>query len=104
MFRLDNKTAVVTGAGSGIGRSIAVTFASQGAWVAALDRDDAGLAETRAQARSSGAEIATFSCDVSDRSSVDQTFAQVVERFAKVDVLVNNAGIAHVGNLASTDD
>jgi NAD(P)-dependent dehydrogenase (short-subunit alcohol dehydrogenase family) len=104
MFRLDDKTAIITGAGSGIGQSIALTFARQGAPTIAVDLDEKGLADTAAQAAAAGAEVATLACDVSDRASVERTFATVVERFARIDVLVNNAGIAHVGNLETTTD
>lgn len=103
MFRLDRKTAIVTGAGSGIGRSIALVFARHGARVAALDRDEAGLAGTRA-ASDEGVEIETVPCDVTSRAGVEQAFARVHERFGSIDVLVNNAGIAHVGDLEHTTD
>jgi NAD(P)-dependent dehydrogenase (short-subunit alcohol dehydrogenase family) len=97
-FRLDKKTAVVTGAGSGIGRAIAQLFASQGALVWAADRDDASAQETVASIRSEGGDAEAARVDVTDGSQV----AALSRRAGAVDVLVNNAGIGHVGNLLGT--
>jgi NAD(P)-dependent dehydrogenase (short-subunit alcohol dehydrogenase family) len=97
-FRLDEKTAVVTGAGSGIGRAIAQLFADQGALVWTADRDEASAVETVDSIRSAGGKAEAVPVDVTDAAQV----AALAERAGTVDVLVNNAGIGHVGNLLGT--
>jgi NAD(P)-dependent dehydrogenase (short-subunit alcohol dehydrogenase family) len=97
-FRLEEKIAVVTGAGSGIGRAIAQLFADQGAVVWAVDRDEPSAEETVASIRSAGGKADAVRVDVTDASQV----AALARRAGTVDVLVNNAGIGHVGNLLGT--
>jgi NAD(P)-dependent dehydrogenase (short-subunit alcohol dehydrogenase family) len=108
MFRLDGKNAVVTGAGSGIGRAIAKTFAAQGARVFVLERDEGAGAQTAAAIASAGGQATVVACDVSDAASVDAAFAHVGARVAadagRIDILVNNAGIAHIGTVTSTTE
>ena len=93
MFDLTGKTAIVTGASRGIGRSIAQTLASRGAVVVAAARGD-NAAGTVAEIGNAGgkAEIATV--DVTDTASVDAMVAAALERHGRIDILVNNAGIA----------
>ena len=93
MFDLAGKTAIVTGASRGIGRSIAQTLASRGAVVVAAARGD-NAAGTVAEIGNAGgkAEIATV--DVTDTASVDAMVAAALERHGRIDILVNNAGIA----------
>ena len=97
--RLAGRTAIVTGGGSGIGRAISQLFAREGARVAILDVDRAGAEET---AREAGGEAEFFPCDVRRQAEVLDVFRRVAERFSPVDVLVNNAGIAHVGTIEQT--
>jgi NAD(P)-dependent dehydrogenase (short-subunit alcohol dehydrogenase family) len=97
-FRLDAKTSLVTGAGSGIGRAIAELFASQGARVWVVDRDANGARTTVARIRDLGGDAEPAELDVSDEVAVQA----LAERVGNVDVLVNNAGIGHVGNLLGT--
>jgi NAD(P)-dependent dehydrogenase (short-subunit alcohol dehydrogenase family) len=99
MFSLKQKTALVTGAGSGIGQSIAVTFAQAGARIWVVDRDAAAGAETVALIRSSGGEADFAPLDV----SVESDALALAGRIAAPDILVNNAGIGHVGNLLGTE-
>jgi NAD(P)-dependent dehydrogenase (short-subunit alcohol dehydrogenase family) len=87
------KTAVVTGAGSGVGRAIALRFASEGWRVALVGRRIEPLAETAAAAGADDRRVALFSCDVSASDSVAAMGAEVLARFGEVDVLVNAAGI-----------
>ncbi len=96
--RLAGKVAVVTGAGSGMGRAMAQLFAAQGARVVAADVSGAEV-ETAALA---GANCISCRCDVSQSADVRAMFDLAVERFGRLDVLCNNAGIQ--GGLAKTAD
>jgi NAD(P)-dependent dehydrogenase (short-subunit alcohol dehydrogenase family) len=98
MFRLDGKTAMVTGAGSGIGEAIAHTLAAQGAHVWVVDRDERTAGATVAAIRSAGGRADAACVDVSDPGAV----VALADRLPVLDVLVNNAGIGHVGNLRGT--
>ncbi len=89
--RLQDRVALVTGAGSGIGREIALGYAREGARVAAADRNLAAAQETAAL--DSGGRIRAFHADVTDPASVRQAVAGVVAAFSALDVLVNNAAI-----------
>ena len=89
--RLAGKAALVTGAGRGLGGTIAAAMAREGARVVVCDIDTEALEATRAALSSQGAEILALSCDVSDSAAVDETFAHAAERFGTIDILVNNA-------------
>ncbi len=89
---LTDKVALVTGAAAGIGAATARLFARCGASLSLCDRDAEGLAATAAAAEASGAEVHTAVLDVRDPVAVDAYVAAAVERFGRVDVLVNNAG------------
>jgi 2-keto-3-deoxy-L-fuconate dehydrogenase len=102
MFKLTDKTAVVTGAGSGIGKSVALLFAERGARVAALDVDFEAARETARAARTDA--IIPIECDVASSASVNRAFAEVDRSLKGLDVLVNSAGVAHVGSLTTTDE
>lgn len=90
---LKDKVAVVTGAGRGIGREIALTFAREGAHVALASRDKAALQGTLALVEGLGREGLAAVTDVSDTASVDASARKVLDRFGRVDVLVNNSGV-----------
>jgi 2-keto-3-deoxy-L-fuconate dehydrogenase len=102
MFRLDEKVAVVTGAGSGIGQAIASTFAAHGARVYVLECDARAAAQAVERIIASGGAAAAVACDVSDAASVTAAFARVDADAGRLDILVNNAGIAHIGTVEST--
>jgi 3-oxoacyl-[acyl-carrier protein] reductase len=89
--RLDGKVALITGAGSGIGRASAERFAAEGARVVAVDLR--GEAETAAAIEAAGGEALALSTDVADEDAVAAMAEAALERFGKVDVLMNNAGV-----------
>jgi NAD(P)-dependent dehydrogenase (short-subunit alcohol dehydrogenase family) len=98
------KVAVVTGAGSGIGRELAYGLARRGARLALSDVDEAGLAVTATQARALGAEVHTARLDVSDRDAVLRYAEQVVAQYGVVHQVYNNAGIAGAGTTVLDSD
>jgi NAD(P)-dependent dehydrogenase (short-subunit alcohol dehydrogenase family) len=100
MKTFDDKVAVITGAGSGIGRALALNLAGRGALLAISDVDDAGLAETVDHVLAAGArEVRSDHLDVSDRAAFTAYAAAVAEQFGRVDLVVNNAGVALAGDL-----
>ncbi len=100
MFSLANKTAVVTGGGSGIGKAIAQLFAQQGAVVHILERDAAAAQEAVAAIEAAGGTAHAHAADVGQQAEVVAAFQQI----GQLDILVNNAGIAHVGNVENTTE
>jgi NAD(P)-dependent dehydrogenase (short-subunit alcohol dehydrogenase family) len=94
--------AVVTGAASGIGRSIALRFAREGGRVALLDVDTAGLERVAGEVRALGAEALARRCDVTAMDDCQRAVDAVGARWGGVDVLVNNAGISHHGHVVDT--
>ncbi|MEK6351233.1 MAG: SDR family oxidoreductase [Burkholderia cenocepacia] len=89
---VSKKFAAVTGAGSGIGRAAAIALAQAGFTVALLGRTEASLNETQDAIRAAGGDAQVFPVDVTDEASVDHAFAQITQRFGRLDVLFNNAG------------
>jgi 2-keto-3-deoxy-L-fuconate dehydrogenase len=104
MFSLSGKTAVITGAGSGIGEAIARAFARQGAHVELLDLDETGAAKVTEEILKDGGSAAWQRCDVSDAAAANAVFENVWQKRQRLDILVNNAGIAHVGNVLNTSE
>jgi len=102
-FRLDNKVAAITGAGSGIGRAIAEVFASAGARVRTLDINLTAAEEVAKNIQNRDLDAAAFECDVTRGDMVNRTFENLSRR-GRVDILVNSAGIAHVGNIEQTSE
>jgi NAD(P)-dependent dehydrogenase (short-subunit alcohol dehydrogenase family) len=92
MGSLQGKVIIVTGASTGMGRAIAIGMATEGATLGLVARNKATLEETVAQARAKGAEVLACPGDVSDNECAKRVVATMVERFGRVDVLVNNAG------------
>ena len=101
MFRLDNKTAIITGGGSGIGRAIATVFAQQGAAVHILDMDEQGATNVANEITTAGGKAQFHKCNVSKQAEVQQ-IVDAIAGGGAIDILVNNAGIAHIGNAETT--
>jgi 3-oxoacyl-[acyl-carrier protein] reductase len=92
-MRLEGKTALVTGAGSGIGQCIAETYAREGARVALADID---LGAAKSAARAIGNNAIAVRCDVTQRADIEAALAETLSAFGALDILVNNAGATHV--------
>ncbi len=92
-MRLKNKVAIVTGAGQGIGRTIAVSLAKEGAKVIVNDIDLHGAEKVCREIEKQGREAFPFHADVSNNNQVNQMIEKAIKRFKRIDILVNNAGI-----------
>src|SRR5882757_9017590 len=97
MNELAGRIALVTGASQGIGRACALALAKAGATVALAARNQAKLAEVQAEIEAAGGTAAAFALDVADEASIKAGAKAVIERFGKVEILVNNAGITRDG-------
>ncbi len=103
MGGLDGKVVLVTGGSRGIGKGIARGMAQEGASVAVAARPSAVLEQTAAELQAAGATVLAVPADVTDEAQVEQLFATVMERFGRLDVLVNNASTYTPGTLDQTD-
>lgn len=102
---LADKTALITGAGSGIGRAIAIRFARAGARIAALDVSETARDVVRELEQFSGRAAAlAITCDVANQRAVVEAFRAAESKLGPVDVLVTSAGVAHVGNVEQTTE
>jgi 2-keto-3-deoxy-L-fuconate dehydrogenase len=104
MREIEGKVAIVTGGGSGIGRAIALRFGQGGARVAIVDIAAPAAAETMRGMEAGGAAAMSVPCDVSRPADVERAFQAVGQRLGPPDILVNSAGIAHVGNVEQTSE
>jgi NAD(P)-dependent dehydrogenase (short-subunit alcohol dehydrogenase family) len=102
MFDLRGKYTLVTGAGSGIGAAIAQTFAEAGARVFVTDRDETTAAATTRRIAERGGSAVAMRLEVTDAQECATCARQVLEEAARLDVLVNNAGVGHVGTMMQT--
>ena len=93
-MKLDGQVAVITGAGRGIGRAIALAYAREGAKLALAARSESELQETASAASELGAEAIAVPTDVTSQEDTERLARSVVQRFGRIDVLVNNAGIS----------
>lgn len=102
MLKLEGKTAIITGGGSGIGKAISETFAAAGANAAILDFDEDAGKSTEAEIKERGQSAVFHHCNVAEIDSVKAAVDAVDSSFGSIDILVNNAGIAHIGTVATT--
>jgi NAD(P)-dependent dehydrogenase (short-subunit alcohol dehydrogenase family) len=102
-FRLDRKTALVTGGGQGIGLASAEALAEAGAKVVIADRDLKVAHDGLASMKAKGLDAEVVAMDVTDSKRVSEVADELVSRFGRIDILVNNAGIARsIGSMSST--
>lgn len=105
MGKLDNKTVVVTGGGRGIGRGIATRLAQEGANVVIADIDaDGATAAAAAIASATGSAALGVACDVTERAGQQAAIATAVERFGRLDIMFNNAGISQTARFLDTTE
>ncbi len=104
MLTLDNKIAIVTGGGSGIGKGISTLFARQGAITFILDMDETGATNTVAEIGAAGKQAFFYKCNVAKQQEVRTIVEEIVSKYNRIDILVNNAGIAHVGQADTTNE
>jgi 2-keto-3-deoxy-L-fuconate dehydrogenase len=100
MFRLDEKKAVVTGAGSGIGKAVAILFATQGAEVHVVDLNEEAAKNTVKEITENKGKAFAQPCNVTDQQQVKNVF----DKIGRVDILVNSAGVSHIGNVENTTE
>jgi len=100
MFSLRNKSAIITGGGSGIGKAMATLFAQQGAAVHIIEMDTNAASATVDEIKQTGGVASYHQCDVSKQQQVVDIFNSIVQ----IDILVNNAGIAHIGRADNTSE
>ena len=102
-FSLNNKSAIITGGGSGIGKAIAETFSQQGAHVHILDYDLQSASEAVEAIKAKGFLATAYYCDVANFQQVSDIISNISSH-TSVDILINNAGVAHVGNIETCEE
>jgi NAD(P)-dependent dehydrogenase (short-subunit alcohol dehydrogenase family) len=102
MSKLKSRSAIITGGASGIGLATARLFAREGAAVEILDRDETAMRSAVEEIVAAGGTAAAESCDVTDPAAVAAVVARIHARRGRIHILINNAGIAHVGNALTT--
>lgn len=103
METLTGKTALVTGAGKGIGKAVAVSLAKEGVHVALLARTEAQLQEVAQEIEQLGGKATVVAADVADRAAVEAAVAQALAALGSIDILINNAGIGTFAKLVDMD-
>jgi 3-oxoacyl-[acyl-carrier protein] reductase len=103
MASLAGKVALVTGAGKGIGRAVALALAQEGVHVGLLARSESQLQDVAAEIKALGGKTAVVAADVSDRAAVEAAVAQIEQELGPLDILINNAGISSFGKFLELD-
>src|SRR5687768_2835119 len=104
MFELQGKIAAITGGGSGIGKAIAERFATQGASVHILELNSTTGEEAAKKIQAAGGKAAVYSCNVADQAQVKKVLSDIAQRDGRIDILVNCAGVSHIGRLDTTTE
>src|SRR5471032_1666834 len=100
MFSLENKHAVVTGGGSGIGKAVSLLFAAQGATVHVVDVNEMNGNQTVSEIKSTQGKAFGYTCDVTNQ----QEMIKVFQKINRINILVNSAGISHIGKVHTTSE
>ena len=103
-MKLKYRVAIVTGAGRGIGKAIALTFIREGAKVALIDVDKGVLESAKNEIEKKGGEVIALPCDITKSAEVKAMVAQVHKTFSRIDILVNNAGIIRRGTIETVTE
>ncbi|UTW49595.1 SDR family oxidoreductase [Bacterioplanoides sp. SCSIO 12839] len=103
-MNLQDKVIAITGAGQGLGRSMAVYMAQKGARIAVIDLSQEHMDETKAQIEAAGSSASTFLCNVANEQQVEETFSAIVSQMGGLHGLVNNAGILRDGLMVKAKD
>lgn len=96
---LNEKVALITGAGSGIGLEISHEFAKEGAKIVLADLNEEAVKKAAEDLRSKGADAIPVVCDVTNEEQVEASFKEAIDKFGRLDILINNAGIQHVSDI-----
>ena len=104
LFSIKDKVSVITGGGSGIGKAIAHVFAQQGSKVCILELNKTSVDETVVSLRDQNLQAKGYACNVANQREVKDAIDSISEEFGRIDILVNCAGIAHIGKLENTSE
>jgi NAD(P)-dependent dehydrogenase (short-subunit alcohol dehydrogenase family) len=104
MFSLQQKTAAITGGGSGIGKAVAEVFAQQGAEVFILDLNKSAAEEVAKAIQAKGGKAHAMDVNVADHKQTKDVVAAIAQQAGRVDILVNSAGVSHIGRLDNTTE